>query len=240
MLHSPAQTRPHRLTVRTGGSHPPNGSSILPGVTKSARRFSGGCFCFPACHPSVGTVPCFRMAITPRELRIILVTALTAAGIAYLAFVPAPVPAPVAPEVAAPVVQEPAPVVPAPAPTTTPKPVAPKPVAPKPTAEVLIPREGYNETVRELVLTATKQESGVALRWTPSTSAAFQGYRVVRSTENPFPYFPKDPAIRMTDARDNVSYVDGAGGIGKTYHYRVCALINKSVPTCGNIVKISF
>lgn len=184
------------------------------------------------------------MVITPREIRIAVIAALTAAGIAYLAFVPAKIPAPVAPEAAAPVVQAPAPVAPVvPTPAPTPTPTTPKPVAkpaPKPTAEVLVPREGYNETVRELVLTATKQESGVALRWTPSTSASFQGYRVVRSTDNQFPYFPKDSAIRMTTARDNVSYVDSAGGIGKTYYYRACALINKSVPTCGNIVKVSF
>lgn len=182
------------------------------------------------------------MVITPREIRIAVIAALTAAGIAYLAFVPAKMPAPVVPEVVAPVVQEPAPVVPTPAPVvaTTPKPAAPKPVAPKPTAEVLTPREGYNETMRELVLTATKQDGSVALRWTASTSASFGGYRVVRSLENPSPYFPKDPAVRMTADRTNVSYVDAGVSINKTYYYRVCALINKSVPTCGNIVKLSF
>lgn len=178
------------------------------------------------------------MVITPRDIRIAVIAALTAAGIAYLAFVPVPATAPEIPAPAAPIVQEPAPAVPVPA--SVPKAVAPKPAAPKPTPEVLISHEGYNETVRELVLTATAQTGGVALRWTASTSASFQGYRVVRSLDNPSPYFPKDAAIRMTDDRSNVSYVDAGASKGKTYSYRVCALIKNSLPTCGNILKVSF
>ncbi len=183
------------------------------------------------------------MVITPRDARIAVVTALVVAGIAYLAFVPAPVPPKeeaVPPVAQAPVAEAPKPAAPAPTPVvTTPKPAAPKP-APKPTAEVLVLHEGFNETVRELVLTATAQDAAVALRWTASTSASFQGYRIVRSLDNPAPYFPKDPSIRFVTERTNVSYVDAGATKGKTYYYRACALIKNGLPTCGNVVKLSF
>ncbi len=182
------------------------------------------------------------MVITPRDAKVAVLAALVAGGVAYLAFVPVPAPAPATPDVPT-AVQPAAPAVttPTPAPVTTTQPkttTAPKP-APKPAPETLIPHEGYNETVKELVLTAAKLDSGVSLRWTASTSAAFQGYRVVRSLDNPTPYFPQDSYIRAAAERTNVSYVDAGAAKGKTYTYRVCAVIKNGVPTCGNVVKIS-
>ncbi|OGL66375.1 hypothetical protein A2856_01635 [Candidatus Uhrbacteria bacterium RIFCSPHIGHO2_01_FULL_63_20] len=126
-------------------------------------------------------------------------------------------------------------------------PVAPKPSV-KPAASITKTTTTAKATTvtkvnpvsSELRLTAVPTPDGINLQWTKSSTAGFQGYKVVRSEDNPDPYYPGDGYIRFATDRSNTAYLDTGAVRGKTYHYRVCRLAADAPVSCGNVVNVTF
>lgn len=135
----------------------------------------------------------------------------------------------------------PVPAVAAPAPA--PKP-APKPAA-KP-ATTVVTKTDSTKTVTttkpvssEMQLKAVSIADGVNLQWTQSSTAGFQGYKVVRSSDNTDPSYPGDGYIRFVTDRANTAFLDTGAKTGLTYWYRVCRLADGASVACGNVVKVT-
>ncbi len=123
---------------------------------------------------------------------------------------------------------------PTPAPAPTPVP-APQPAAPKP---VVKPAPKPAPQPATLSLSATRTEFGINLRWTTSSSAGFQGYKVVRSTEDPNLSYPKNGYVAFFPDRSANGFLDTGVPQFQTVYYRICALEKDRAPVCGNVVKI--
>lgn len=97
----------------------------------------------------------------------------------------------------------------------------------------------YQPVSGQLVVTAAYATSGVSIHWTAATATNFTTYQVVRSLDNPDPYWPRDGSIYSTGMRAYTSYLDAGAAKGKTYYYRVCAQLKSGLPICGNTTKVT-
>lgn len=97
----------------------------------------------------------------------------------------------------------------------------------------------YQKIEGELKLEAAALPGAVALSWTKCTSPDFEGYKVVRSTSNADPSYPKDGYVEYLPNRESLSHIDGTAIPGKTYYYRICSLEGSNPVACGNVVKVT-
>ncbi len=98
---------------------------------------------------------------------------------------------------------------------------------------------GYQAVSGQLSLAASVEASGVALHWTADTSATFAGYELVRSEDDPDPFWPRSGAVYETSDRSNLTYLDVGAAKGHTYYYRVCARTAAALPDCGDVLTVS-
>lgn len=98
----------------------------------------------------------------------------------------------------------------------------------------------YDHAFDKLVLFAELRSSGVALEWEPTESASFDEYKIVRSTTDENPYYPKTSAIKTLTNIESTTYFDSGVEPGEDYYYRICFTKTSGRPGCGNILKVSF
>jgi hypothetical protein len=101
-----------------------------------------------------------------------------------------------------------------------------------------VSKTSYTSVSGQLTLKASTLPGAVALEWTESSSAGFDGYKVVRSTSNADLSYPNDGYVEFLPNRDSLYFIDGLAIPGKTYYYRVCAREKDTVASCGNVVKV--
>jgi len=98
----------------------------------------------------------------------------------------------------------------------------------------------YDHAFDKLVLFAELRSTGVALEWNATESEQFDEYKVVRSTTDENPYYPKSPTIKSLSNIASTTFFDSGVQPGMDYYYRICFTKKSGRPGCGNILKVSF
>jgi hypothetical protein len=91
---------------------------------------------------------------------------------------------------------------------------------------------------KELRLQATVGTDGVTLTWTPIAEGKTDGYKIVRSSSDPLPWYPKSGAIAFVKSETGGPYLDRGAKSGESHWYRICAVMTDAPVACGNVVKI--
>lgn len=98
----------------------------------------------------------------------------------------------------------------------------------------------YDYAFKSLVLSAEMRHGTVFLTWTPATNESFTAYKVIRSTKDENPFYPKTGALKTIKDVAETAYTDSRVNQGETYYYRICMTKKDKPSACGNILKIAF
>ncbi|MEI7741407.1 MAG: hypothetical protein WCJ29_02785 [bacterium] len=109
-----------------------------------------------------------------------------------------------------------------------------------PTASAAETQNPFDYTAIELGLAGRVENDGVRLFWSQSTSSSFISYKVVRSTSDTNPYYPKTPAIATLNTKTDVGTMDNAAVKGAKYFYRVCVVRTGLNPQCGSVWTVTY
>ena len=91
-------------------------------------------------------------------------------------------------------------------------------------------------------LTAKKDDTykGILVYWTTCTSDDFQFYKIVRSTLDANPSYPKDPVVSSSSNRSYANFIDKTVAPNRTYYYRVCVIERLDRVSCSNVVSVVY
>lgn len=98
----------------------------------------------------------------------------------------------------------------------------------------------YDYAFKALILSAEIRHGTVFLTWSPATNESFSAYKVIRSTKDMNPFYPKTGALKTIKDVAETAYTDSRVSQGETYYYRICMTKKDKPSACGNILKISF
>ena len=104
-------------------------------------------------------------------------------------------------------------------------------------------KKTYSGSKQKINLSATIKDGKVHLVWSKSTKKEFRGYKVVHSTSNKSPKYPKDKYVKWITKRE-VNTIVHKPKSDKTNYYRVCVLPKrfdyKGLNYCGisNVVTV--
>jgi hypothetical protein len=98
----------------------------------------------------------------------------------------------------------------------------------------------YDHAFDKLILFAELRKTGIALEWNPTESESFDEYKIVRSTSDENPYYPKTSTIKTLSNINSTTYFDSGVQSGMDYYYSICFTKVSGRPVCGNILKVSY
>ncbi len=85
-------------------------------------------------------------------------------------------------------------------------------------------------------LAVSQKNNGLLVAWTAYAGTSFKEYRLVRSTTNANPSYPKDGSYQVVTNQGTLQYLDTNVAAGQSYNYRVCVVTQSSAISCSSVV----